>query len=95
MVEFLNEFSLPRAVLDFELHSFVVWNQKFLEHTGFTEDEVKSSKPEDLLTFGDSPLPLFEPREGQKAEYLTCTAKRPFGGELAPGYVVKSDSLAT
>jgi hypothetical protein len=51
-----------------------------------------SSRPEDLLTFGDSPLPLFEPREGQTVEYLTCTARRPFGADPAPGYVVKSDS---
>jgi len=91
-VTLLNEFSLARAVVDFEQHSFVAWNSKFLEHTRFTENEVKSSKPEDLLTFGDSPLPLFELREGQTVQYLSCTARRPFGAEPAPGYVVKSNS---
>lgn len=92
MVELLNEFSLPRAVLDFEQHSFVAWNSKFLEHTDFSENEMRSSRPEDLLTLADSPLPLFERGEGQTVQYLTCTARRPFGAESAPGYVVKSNS---
>jgi hypothetical protein len=92
LVTLLNEFSLPRAVVDFEQHSFVAWNSKFLEHTRFTENEMKSSKPEDLLTLGVSPLPLFEPREAQTVQYLSCTARRPFGAEPAPGYVVKSNS---
>jgi hypothetical protein len=91
-MELLNEFSLPRAVLDFEEHSFVAWNSKFLEHTGFSENEVKSSKPEDLLTLGNSPLPLLEGREGQRAQYFTCTARRPFGADPAPGYLVKPNS---
>ena len=89
---FLNEFSLPRAVLDFEQHSFVAWNSKFLELTGFSENEMRTSRPEDLLTFGDSPLPLFERREGKTVQYFVCTARRPFGAEPAPGYVVKSNS---
>lgn len=91
LVTLLNEFSLPRAVVDFEEHSFVAWNSKFLEHTRFTDNEMKSSKPEDLLTFGDSPLSLFEPREEQTVQYLTCIARRPFGADPAPGYVVKSN----
>ena len=89
---FLNEFSLPRAVLDFEQHSFVAWNSKFLELTGFSENEMRTSRPEDLLTFGDSPLPLFERSEGKTVQYFVCTARRPFGAEPAPGYVVKSNS---
>jgi signal transduction histidine kinase len=91
-VELLNEFSLPRAVVDFGRHSFVAWNSKFLEYTGFNGNEMKSSKPEDLLTFGDSPLPLFEPHEAQSVRYFTCIARRPFGADPARGYVVQSDS---
>ena len=90
LVSLLNEFSLPRAVLDFEKHSFVAWNSKFLDHTGFTENEMKSSKVEDLLTLGASPIPLFEESVGQPVEYITCTARRPFGADPAPGYVVRS-----
>ena len=90
LVSLLNEFSLPRAVVDFEKDAFVAWNSKFRDHTGFTENEIKSSKLEDLLTLGESPIPLFEQRAGQVIEYITCTAKRPFGADPAPGYVVRS-----
>jgi hypothetical protein len=90
LVSLLNEFSLPRAVVDFEKNSFVAWNSKFRDHTGFTENEIKSSKLEDLLTLGETPIPLFEQRAGQAIEYITCTAKRPFGADPAPGYVVRS-----
>jgi hypothetical protein len=44
LVSLLNEFSLPRAVVDFEKDTFVAWNSRFIDHTGFTENEVKSSK---------------------------------------------------
>jgi hypothetical protein len=86
----LNEFALPRAIVDFERHSFVAWNSKFLEQTGFSEDEMKSSKPDELLTFGESWFPLSEEREGQTVEYVACAARRPFGADPAPGFAVRS-----
>jgi len=86
----LNEFALPRAIVDFDRHSFVAWNSKFLEQTGFSEDEMKSSKPDELLTFGESWFPLSEEREGQTVEYVACAARRPFGADPAPGFAVRS-----
>ena len=86
----LNEFALPRAIVDFERHLFVAWNSKFLEQTGFSEDEMKSSKPEELLIFGESWFPLSEEREGQTVEYVACAARRPFGADPAPGFAVRS-----
>jgi hypothetical protein len=86
----LDEFALPRAIVDFERDLFLAWNPRFLEHTGFSEDKIKSSKPEELLTFEDSWLPLPGEREGQNAEYIACVARRPFGAEPAPGFVVRS-----
>ena len=86
----LNEFALPRAIVDFERHSFVAWNSKFLEQTGFSEDEMKSSKPEELLTFGESWSPLSEERERETVEYIACAARRAFGGDPAPGFAVRS-----
>jgi PAS domain-containing protein len=86
----LNEFALPRAIVDFERHSFVAWNSKFLEQTGFSEDEMKSSKPEELLIFGESWFPLSEEREGQTVEYIACAARRAFGADPAPGFTVRS-----
>jgi hypothetical protein len=88
----LNEFALPRAIVDFDRHSFVAWNPRFLEHTGFSEDEIKSSKPEELLTFGESWFPLSGERDGQPVEYIACTARRPFGADPAPGFAVRSHS---
>jgi hypothetical protein len=90
LCEVLNEFALPRAIVDFERHSFVAWNPRFLEHTGFSEDEMKSSKAEELLTYGESWFPLSDEKEGQTVEYITCAARRPLGADPAPGFAVSS-----
>ena len=87
---FLNEFALPRTIVDFDSHSFVAWNTKFLEQTGFSEDEVKSSKPEELLIFGEAWFPLSEERQGQTVEYVPFAARRPFGADPASGFAVRS-----
>ena len=76
--------------MDFERHSFVAWNPRFLEQTGFSEDEVKASKPEELLTFGESWFPLSDKREEQTVEYAACIARRPFGADPTRGFVVRS-----
>jgi hypothetical protein len=89
---YLNEFALPRAIVDFERHSFVAWNPRFLEQTGFSEDEMKTSKPEELLTIGESWFPLPDETASKTAEYIACAARRPFGGDPLPGYVVRSHS---
>ena len=90
----LNEFALPRAIVDFDRHSFVAWNSKFLEQTGFSEDEMKSSKPEELLTFGESWSPLSEERERETVEYIACAARRAFAAiprrDLPSGRTAKS-----
>lgn len=75
--------------MDFERHSFIAWNPRFLEHTGFSENEVKTSKADELLTFGETWFPLSDEREGQKVEYIACAANRPFGGDPAPGFAVR------
>ena len=76
--------------MDFESRSFVAWNPKFVEYTGLTEDEMKTSKPDELLTFGESWFPLSSETDAQKVEYSTCAAKRLFGESAAPGFVVRS-----
>jgi hypothetical protein len=85
----LNEFALARAIVDFQRQSFVAWNLRFLEQTGYSEDEIKSAKPEELITFGDSWFPLSEEKE-QTVEFTSSMAKRAFGADSAPGYVVRS-----
>jgi hypothetical protein len=41
----LNGFALPRAIINFEQHSFVAWNPKFLEQTGLSERGNQSGPP--------------------------------------------------
>ena len=86
----LNEFALSRAIVHFERRCFIAWNRRFLEQTGYSEDEIKSVKPEELLTFGESWFPLSDQNESRKVEYISCAAKRPFGADAIPGYVVRS-----
>jgi hypothetical protein len=76
--------------VNFESRSFLAWNQRFLEQTGFSEDEIKTSKPEELLTFGESWIPLSGETEGQRIEYATCTARRPVSADSASGFAVRS-----
>lgn len=86
----LNEFALPRAIVDFERDSFVAWNAKFLEQTGYSEDEIESAKPGELLTFAESWFPISGKKEGETVEFICSAAKRTFGADPAPGYVVRS-----
>jgi hypothetical protein len=86
----LNEFALARAIVDFERGSFLAWNPRFLEQTGYSEDEIKSAKPEDLLALGESWFPLSDKEEGQPVEFVSCAVRGPFGADAAPGYVVRS-----
>ncbi len=86
----LNGFALPRAVVDFDKGAFVAWNPKFLERTGYSEDEIKSARPEELITFGESWFPLSDNGEGQPVEFMPCAARRPLGADPAPGYVVRT-----
>jgi hypothetical protein len=86
----LNEFALARAIVDFERRSFVAWNAKFLEQTSYSEDEMKSAKPEELLIFGESWFPPSDKDEGQKVEFITCAVRRPFNADSAPGCIARS-----
>jgi hypothetical protein len=86
----LNEFALPRAIVDFERRSFVAWNARFLKEMGYSEEEIKSIDTEELLTLGDTWSPISDENEGQKVEMISCAARRPLGGEPASGYVVRA-----
>jgi hypothetical protein len=86
----LNEFALPRAIVDFERDAFVAWNSKFIERTGYSEGELKSAKPGELFTFAESWFPLSGKKEGQTVEFISSVAKRAFNAGPAPAYVVRS-----
>ena len=86
----MNQLALARAIVDFERGSFVAWNPRFLEQTGYSEDEIKSARPEDLLAFAESWFPLSDKEEGQPVDFIPCTVRRSFDADPAPGYVVRS-----
>lgn len=86
----LNEFALPRAIVDFERDAFVAWNLKFIEQTGYSEDNLKSAKPGELITFSGTWLPLSDEKKGQAVEFISSAAKRAFTGDPAPAYIVRS-----
>ena len=86
----LNEFALPRAIVDFERDAFVAWNSKFIEQTGYSEGELKSAKPGELLTFAEAWFPLSGEKEGQAVEFISSAAKRAFNADPAPAYIVRS-----
>jgi hypothetical protein len=70
----------------------VAWNQRFLEQTGYSEDEIKSARPEEFLSLGESWFPLSDEKEGQTVEFISSVARRALGADPAPGYVVRSHS---
>jgi hypothetical protein len=86
----LNEFALPRAIVDFERDAFVAWNSKFIEQTGYSEGELQSAKPGELFTLAESWFPLSGAKEGQTVEFISTAAKRAFNADPAPAYVVRS-----
>jgi hypothetical protein len=63
---------------------------KFFEHTGFSEAELKASKREELLRFGESWFSLSSETGAQKLENIAGALKRVFCADPAPGYVVRS-----
>jgi hypothetical protein len=86
----LNGFALPRAIVNFEQGSFVAWNPKFLEQIGFSEEEIKAVRLEELLTMGGSWFPLSGENDRQKAEYIGCAVRRPFGEQPVPGFIIRT-----
>jgi hypothetical protein len=86
----LNEFALPRAIVDFERHLFVAWNARFLEEMGYSEEDIKSADTEELLVLSGSWYPISEGNGGEKAEIVSCAAKRHFGASPLSGYVVRA-----
>jgi hypothetical protein len=85
----LNDFGLPRAVVNLESRAFVAWNPKFLEYTGCSDDELRSLKLEEVLTLGESWSSVSQDERSIGAEYVPCVTRRPFGESGSPGFVVR------
>jgi hypothetical protein len=86
----LNEFALPRAIVDFERRSFVAWNVRFLEAMGFSEREIESADTAEVLILSESWYPISGEQGDEKAEIVPCVARRHSSASPAPGYIVRA-----
>jgi hypothetical protein len=86
----LNEFALPRAIVDFDRRRFVAWNTKFLARTGYSEEEIKTLDPRKAILQGDSVF--FPPDEGDDptAELVAFAVRVPGKTAAVPGNLVRS-----
>src|SRR5258708_8475095 len=86
----LNEFALPRAIVDFDRQRFVAWNTKFLARTGYAEEEIKTLDPRKAILQGDSVF--FPPDEGDDptAELVAFAVRVPGKTAAVPGNLVRS-----
>jgi hypothetical protein len=86
----LNEFALPRAIVDFDRQCFVAWNTRFLARTGYSEEEIKTLHPGKAILQGDSVL--FPPDEGNNpsAEFVALAVRVPARTAAVPGHLVRS-----
>jgi hypothetical protein len=86
----LNEFALPRAIVDFERQTFVAWNVRFLEATGFSEKDIESANTAEVLLLSESWYPISDTQGDEKAEIVPCAARRRSDANPAPGYIVRA-----
>ena len=87
---YLNEFALPRAIVDFEHRRFIAWNMRFLARTGYSEEEIKTLEPGKAILLGDSAsLP---PDEGNNpsAEFVALVVRVPTKAAAVAGHLVRS-----
>jgi hypothetical protein len=67
----LNEFSLSRAIVDFDRKRVVAWNNRFLARTGYSEEEIKSIQPDKIVI--ESEGRFTSPQEGDNpGAVLNC-----------------------
>src|SRR5260370_40772548 len=80
----LNEFALPRAIVDFDRQRFVAWNTRFLARTGYSEEEIKTLEPGKAILLGDSVF--LPPDEGDKptAEFIALAVRVPTKAASVP-----------
>jgi hypothetical protein len=86
----LNQFALPRAIVDFNTQRFVVWNARFLARTRYSDEEIKTLDPGKAILLGDSvSLP---PDEGNNptAEFVALAVRVPTKAAAVAGHLVRS-----
>jgi hypothetical protein len=86
----LNEFALPRAIVDFGHKRFVAWNDKFLSRTGYSEEEIKTADPEKIIIEGDSRFTNPDEGDNPSAEFVPVAIRVAKANSAEPGHLVLS-----
>jgi len=86
----LNEFALPRAVVDFDQQRFVAWNTTFLARTGYSEEEIKTLETGKAILSGDSVLLPPPERNNSPAEFVAIAVRVPTKTAAVPGHLVRA-----
>lgn len=86
----LNEFALPRAIVDLDRQRFVAWNTRFLARTAYSEAELETLDSGKVILTGDSAF--LPPDEGDNpiAEFFALAVRVPTKTAAAPGYLIRS-----
>ena len=86
----LDDFALPRAVVDSPGKRFVGWNKTFLARTGFTEDELRNLEPGQIITESESAFSPADASENPDVKFYPVAVRAAKEEAAVPGYLVKS-----
>ena len=86
----LNEFALSRAIVDFDRHRFVAWNNRFLTRTGYSEEEIKSIESDKIVIEGDARFTNASEGDDPSAEFIPVVVRTPKAAAAEPGHLVRS-----
>jgi hypothetical protein len=86
----LDEFALPRAVVDSSGKRFVGWNKSFLTRTGFTEGELRDLEPKQIISESESALSPADASENPDVKFYPVAVRAAKEVAAVPGYLVKS-----
>jgi PAS domain-containing protein len=86
----LNEFALPRAIVDLDQQRFLAWNTRFLARTGYSEEEIKTLDPGKAILQSDSSFFPLDEGDNPTAEFVALAVRVPARTAAVPGHLVKS-----
>jgi hypothetical protein len=86
----LEQFGLPRAIVDFDKNRFVAWNKSFVEQTGYSDSEIRQISPKHVVLQGASNFPLARENEEIGAEFSAGAVRTATQARVVPAYVAKS-----
>jgi signal transduction histidine kinase len=87
----LDEFALPRAIVNFAQEHFVAWNKTFLARTGYCEEDIRVLKPGDIIVEATSGFVLNNAENDPETEFYAVAIRAANHEAALPGHLVKSE----